>query len=280
VDFTGNDLWPPQGSLSSEPDRPRRTIDTTVPHSARIWNYWLGGKDNYAADREMGALIEKLLPSIVAQAREDRAFLRRAVRHLTGHGIRQFLDIGTGLPTADNTHEVAQREAPDSRVVYVDNDTMVLVHANAILASTDPAGICAYIYGDLHEPTKIVADAAATLDFDKPIALLLLGVVHHVTDTDTSYAVVEALVDALPAGSFVVLNHATNAVHGATSDAAVAAWNLRGKPPITLRSPDQIARYFDGLTLLEPGVVSCSRWRNEDQFPGPVVDEFCGVAAK
>ena len=162
----------------------RTGLDTTVSHSARIWNYWLGGKDNFAVDREAGDRVAAMLPVIVAQARADRAFLGRAVRYLAGQeGIRQFLDIGTGLPTADNTHQVAQRVAPEARIVYVDNDPMVLVHARALLTSS-PEGVCDYIDADLREPDKIVSGAARTLDLTRPVALLLLGVLHHISDTD------------------------------------------------------------------------------------------------
>src|SRR5580658_670942 len=180
-------------------------LDTTVSHSARIWNYWLGGKDNYAVDREAGDKVAAMLPSIVAQARADRAFLGRAVRYLAGEaGIRQFLDIGTGLPTADNTHEVAQRVAPDARIVYVDNDPLVLSHARALLTSSRE-GVCNYIDADLREPDKILAEAAKTLDFTQPVALLLLGVLHHIPDTGQAQEIVRRLVAGLPPGSFLAI---------------------------------------------------------------------------
>jgi hypothetical protein len=164
----------------------RSAVDERTAHSARIWNYWLGGKDNYAIDRKVGDQVAEMLPSIVDQARQDRAFLKRAVRYLAGvEGIRQFLDIGTGLPTADNTHEVAQRIAPESRIVYVDNDPMVLTHARALLTST-PEGACDYLDADLHDPAAIIDAAGETLDFAQPVALMLLGVVHHITDNPTA----------------------------------------------------------------------------------------------
>ena len=264
-------------------DRPEAVIDTTVSHSARIWNYWLGGKDNYAADREAGDRVAAMLPSIVAQARADRAFLGRAIRYLAGEeGIRQFLDIGTGLPTADNTHEVAQRVAPGSRIVYVDNDPLVLAHARALLTST-PEGRCDYIDGDLRDPDKILTEAGRTLDFAQPVALMLLGVLHHIPDTGEAHEIVQRLVAALAPGSYLAINHSTNAVHGAAMEEAVAHWNQVGSPSMTLRTPQQIARFFDGLELLPPGVVSCSRWRprlsSGGQLPAEV-DEFCGVARK
>jgi hypothetical protein len=256
-------------------------IDTTVPHSARIWNYWLGGKDNYAIDRETGDQVHRILPSIVDQARADRAFLGRAVRYLAGkEGIRQFLDVGTGLPTVDNTHEVAQRIHPDARVVYADNDPLVLAHARALLTSR-PQGACDYIEADLHDPDAIVDAASETLDFTQPVALMLLGIVHHITDTDDAYAIVDRLIEALAPGSFLAINHATNIIHGTASDNAAQLWNQLGTPPITLRSPTQITRFFDGLWLVEPGIVSCSRWRPEATAWLPAkVDEFCGLARK
>ena len=262
---------------------PGPKLDTTVSHSARIWNYWLGGKDNYAVDREAGDKVAAMLPSIVAQARADRAFLGRATRYLAGEeGIRQFLDIGTGLPTADNTHEVAQRVAPEARVVYADNDPLVLVHARALLTST-PEGACDYVEGDLREPEKILAQATRTLDFTEPVALMLLGVLHHIPDTEQAYSIVGHLVTALAPGSFLVINHSTSAIHGAAMEEAVAHWNKVGTPTMTLRTPQQITRFFDGLDLLPPGVVSCSRWRPDLTPAGgqpAEVDEFCGVARK
>ena len=265
------------------PAWPGPGFDTAVAHSARIWNYWLGGKDNYAADREAGDKVAAMLPSIVAQARADRAFLGRAIRYLAGQaGIRQFLDIGTGLPTVDNTHEVAQRVAPESRIVYADNDPLVLVHARALLTST-PEGVCDYVDGDLRDPDKILAEAARTLDFAQPVALMLLGILHHVSDTGEAHSIVKRLMAALARGSFLAINHSTSAVHGAAMEEAVAHWNKVGTPPMTLRSPQQIARFFGGLDLLAPGVVSCSRWRPDVSPLGAQpaeVDEFCGVARK
>jgi O-methyltransferase involved in polyketide biosynthesis len=264
---------------------PLAEIDTSVSHSARIWNYWLGGKDNYAADREAGDRVAAMLPSIVAQARADRAFLGRAIRYLAGQeGIRQFLDIGTGLPSADNTHEAAQRVAPRSRIVYVDNDPLVLAHARALLTST-PEGRCDYIDGDLRDPEAILTEAARTLDFGQPVALMLLGVLHHIPDTGEAQAIVRRLVVALAPGSFVAINHSTSAVSGAAMEEAVAHWNQVGTPSMTLRTPEQIARFFDGLELLPPGVVSCSRWRPDlrpasSRWAGQPaeVDEFAGIA--
>ena len=257
--------------------------DPTVSHSARIWNYWLGGKDNYAVDRDAGDKVAAMLPIIVVQARADRAFLGRAIRYLVSqHGIRQFLDIGTGLPTADNTHEVAQREAPESRIVYVDNDPLVLVHARALLTST-PQGSCDYVEGDLRDPDKIIAEAARSLDLTQPVALMLLGVLHHIPDTDEAYSIVGRLMAALAPGSFLTINHSTSAISGEAMENAVRHWNQVGTPSMTLRSPEQISQFFEGLNLLPPGVVSCSQWRPEPDLAGELpaaVDEFCGVARK
>src|SRR5438105_2215640 len=170
----------PQTPGSASPPSPK--IDSTVSHSARIWNYWLGGKDHYPVDKAVGDQILGFVPELVRSARADRYFLARAVRYLSGQGIRQFLDIGTGLPTVDNTHEVAQRAAPESRIVYVDNDPLVLAHARALLTST-PEGACDYIDADVHDPESILRQAAGTLDFGKPVAIMMLGIVNFIIDT-------------------------------------------------------------------------------------------------
>ncbi|WUH99279.1 SAM-dependent methyltransferase [Spirillospora sp. NBC_00431] len=238
-------------------------IDTTVAHTARIWNYWLGGKDYYEIDRLVGDQIKRLHPSVIDYARADRVFLGRSVRHLTQEvGIRQFLDVGTGIPTHDNTHEVAQRVDPSCRVVYVDNDPLVLTHANALLTST-PEGTTAYLHADLHDPDSILEQAAETLDLDKPVALTLLGVVIFIEDDGKAYNVVRHLMSALPPGSHLVLSHTITSPTMPDVDKAVAYWNQHGTPKLTQRTPQQIARFFDDLELLPPGVVSCSRWRPE-----------------
>ena len=262
--------------------RPGLNLDTSVSHSARIWNYWLGGKDNYAVDREAGDKVAAMLPSIVAQARADRAFLGRAIRYLAGEeGIRQFLDIGTGLPTADNTHQVAQRVARESRIVYADNDPMVLTHARALLTST-PEGACDYVEGDLREPDKILAEAAETLDFTKPIALILSGVLGHIVDIDEARSIVRSLMGALPSGSYLSLNDGTSVVGGDQVEQATQDYNESGALPYIQRTPEEIASFFDGLELVPPGVVSCPRWRPD---PAPAdslaeVDAFGGVGRK
>ena len=261
---------------------PKPKIDTTTAHTARIWNYWLGGKDNYPVDQQVGDQIRQLLPGIGDYARADRAFLARSVRYLAGEaGIRQFLDIGTGLPTANNTHQVAQSVAPESRIVYVDNDPLVLVHARALLTSTRE-GATAYLDADLHDPGTILDQAASTLDFTRPVALTLLGVVIFINDDEQAYSTVRRLVDAVPSGSYLVLSHTITSPAMPDVDTAVAFWNEHGTPKLTQRTPGQITRFYDGLELLDPGVVSCSRWRPEPTpFGEPdEVAMFGGVGRK
>ena len=262
--------------------QPTAEIDASHPQSARIYNYWLGGKDNYPVDREMGEQIRQLLPGIPEMARHQRAFLIRVVTYLTREaGIRQFLDIGTGLPTANNTHEVAQRIAPESRIVYVDNDPVVLVHARALLTSS-PQGVTQYVDADLRNPDKILAEASRTLDLTQPVAIMLLGVIHHLTDHDEAAAVVQRLVDAVAPGSHLVITQTTNTVTGAAMDEAVRQWNEASPTPIVVRTPGQIADFFDGLELLEPGVVSTTQWRPDPADPGSqkLMDEFGAVGRK
>jgi O-methyltransferase involved in polyketide biosynthesis len=232
-----------------------------VAHNARIWDYWLGGKDNYQIDREVGNRIREMVPHIDAVARADRAFLARAARFLTGEaGIRQFLDIGTGLPTANNTHEVAQAVAPESRIVYVDNDPLVLVHARALLSSA-PEGATDYIEADVRDPDAILTRAAATLDFDRPIAIMLLGVLNFVQDTEQVQAIVDRLLDAVPSGSYLALTHPTIELGGEGNVEAMAYYNQHATPKICARSGEEIARLVRRLELVEPGLVSCAVWR-------------------
>jgi O-methyltransferase involved in polyketide biosynthesis len=274
---------PVQGEPGPEgPDATAATgIDTSVPHSARIWNYWLGGKDNYAVDRAAGDGYAKVFPGITDVARASRSFLTRSIRYLAEEaGIRQFLDVGTGLPTADNTHQVAQRIAPEARIVYVDNDPLVLAHARALLTST-PEGATAYIHADLRDPATITAEAAKTLDFTQPIALILSGILGHVTNTGEARSIVHNLMDALPSGSYLSLNDGTNVI-SKEFEQAQQGYNQSGALPYVLRAPEEIAGFFDGLELVEPGVVSCPRWRPEPAPSGPPaeVDAFCGVGRK
>lgn len=259
---------------------PEAKVDTTVPHSARIWNYWLGGKDNYAVDREAGDAFAAISPGVFELAQQSRRFLIRAVTYLAGEaGIRQFLDIGTGLPTMENTHEVAQRHAPASRVVYVDNDPLVLVHARALLTNTTDEGVTDYIDADFRNPDQIVAGARNVLDFSEPIAVMFMGVLGHVRDYDEVRSIVATVVEAVPPGSHLVLWDGTD-----TSQEQVTAaveYEDTGAVPYIVRSPEQIGRCFDGLELLEPGLVSISQWR-PDPADGEVqpVDGYGAVARK
>ncbi|MBB2910864.1 O-methyltransferase involved in polyketide biosynthesis [Streptosporangium becharense] len=238
-------------------------LNPHIAHNARVWNYWLGGKDHYPADREVGDRVFGMFPNIVHVARADRAFLGRAVRHLAGEaGVSQFLDIGTGLPTVDNTHEVAQRVRPESRIVYVDNDPLVLLHARALLSGT-PEGVTDYIDADARDPEAILRAAAKTLDFTRPVAVMLLGIMNFVLDVAEAQSVVRRLMAAVPSGSYLALTHPTVELGGEANIEAMRFWNEHARPPIVARTGEEIARFFDGLELLEPGLVSCSRWRPE-----------------
>ncbi len=257
----------------------RARIDTTKPHSARFWNYFVGGKDNYEVDREIGDHIKEIFPGLVDVAVTSRHFLGRAVRHLAvEQGIRQFLDIGTGLPTADNTHEVAQRVAPDARIVYVDNDPIVLAHANALLTST-PEGRTAYLDADLYDPKSVLEAAAETLDLSQPVALMILNTLGHVAEHSAARDLVQRLMAGLPSGSYLVISDST-----ATSEGMIAAseaYNASGAVPYYVRSVEEIGAFFDGLDLVEPGVVQVTEWRPDGTGPqGVSVDAYCGVGRK
>ncbi|MCO5973304.1 SAM-dependent methyltransferase [Actinoallomurus soli] len=257
-------------------------IDKDVPHPARVWNYLLGGKDNYPADREAGDQAVQVLPEVVRLARESRQYLNRAVSYLVEEaGVRQFMDIGTGLPTADNTHEVAQRSAPETRVVYVDNDPLVLTYAQALLTST-AEGVTDYVHADLREPDAILEQAARVLDFERPIALMLMGITEFLPDDREAYDIVDRLVAALPAGSYLALYATTNVVHGERTDQAIRMWNqVEGTTPMTARSVAQIARFFRGLELVEPGLVEITRWRPvHPDLTGEPVDGYAGVGRR
>jgi O-methyltransferase involved in polyketide biosynthesis len=258
-------------------------LRSSVPHTARIWNYWLGGKDHFAADRQVGDRVREIFPVVTELARADRLFLGRVVRYLVGEvGIRQFLDIGTGLPTVDNTHEVAQRIAPDARIVYVDNDPLVLLHARALLTGS-PAGATDYIEADMREPDIILREATRTLDFSQPVAIMLLGIMHFIDDDDELQRIIDRLLAAVPSGSHVAVANTTTAVNGATTAEAVRVWNIDAEPKLKLRTPERIAEFFAGLEVVEPGWVSCSHWRAEvtvgGDLPAPV-DQWCGLVRK
>jgi hypothetical protein len=237
------------------------SFDTSVAHVARVYNYWLGGKDHFAADREAAEQAIKAFPNIVLSARSNRAFLARAVRFLAGEaGIRQFLDIGTGIPSANNTHEVAQSVAPESRVVYVDNDPVVLAHARALLAS-GPAGATDYIDADLRDPQRILAGAARLLDFDRPVAVMLMAILQHASDEDGPYGIVATLLDAMPPGSYLALSHPANDIDAASMAKMASSLNQMMAEKVTFRDRPAVARFFDGLELVEPGMVQASKWR-------------------
>ena len=255
-------------------------LDSTVPHSARVMNFWLGGKDHYPVDRALGEQVESAFPEIVEVMRADRRFLLRSVAHLAREeGIRQFLDIGTGLPTANNTHEVAQSVAPESKIVYVDNDPLVLTHARALLTSTEE-GTTDYIDADLLDPQALLAQAREHLDFTRPIGLIIMGTLGHFPADERTYAVARTYVDALPSGSFLALCDSTDTSPQIVE--AAKAWNENAAQPIHLRTPEQISAFFEGLELLEPGVVSVPFWRPEESQVGAVreVAQYGGVARK
>ncbi|WP_084337657.1 SAM-dependent methyltransferase [Actinomadura oligospora] len=253
-------------------------LDTTVPHSARIWNYWLGGKDNFPVDQRAGDDYTAVYPAIVDLARASRAFLGRAVRHLAGEeGVRQFLDVGTGLPTEGNTHEIAQDVAPDSHIVYVDNDPLVLVHARALLTSR-PEGATHYVEADLHDPEDVAGRAGEHLDLTRPVALMLMGILGHVDDPAEARSIITRLLEPLPSGSFLVLYDGT-----ATDQAFLEAqqgYDETGAVPYRLRHPDQIRAFFDGLDVVGPGVVPLQLWRPDADGEKVEVDAYGGVGRK
>ena len=239
-----------------EPD-----IDTSVAHSARVHDYWLGGTDNFAADRAAGDAVIQAYPGIVASVRANRAFLARVVRFLAVEaGIRQFLDLGTGIPAANNTHQVAQAAVPDCRVIYVDHDPVVLRHARALLASAPP-GTLDYIDADLRDPSPILARAARTLDLSRPVAVMLIAVMHLIGDQDDPDAVIGQLMAAVPAGSYLALSQVASDIEAEQMAEAGRRYNRLARETQRHRTHAEVARFFDGLELLEPGVVPVQRWR-------------------
>ncbi len=256
-------------------------FDTGVPHFARVYDYWLGGKDNFAADRAAGDQAIKVFPNIVLSARANRAFLARAVRFLAGEaGIRQFLDIGTGIPSGNNTHEVAQFVAPESRVVYVDNDPIVLSHARALLSS-HPEGAIEYMDADLRDPQKIVDAAARLLDFGRPVAVMLMAILQHIDDEDDPHEIVATLMGAVPPGSYLALTHPAKDIYAASMAKMANSLNQIMGEKVTFRARSAVARFFDGLELVEPGVVQASKWRptSEAEAASPAA-LWAGVARK
>jgi hypothetical protein len=243
----------PGGSLSE--------IDTSVAHIARVYDYWLGGKDNFAPDRAAAEAAMMEDPNVVEGVRGNRAFLARAVRYLAGEaGVRQFLDIGTGIPAADNTHEVAQDVAPDCRVVYVDNDPIVLAHARALL-TTGSGGATAYLDEDLRNVPEIVVAAAGTLDFTQPVAVMLIGILHCIPDEDHPAGIIKQLMDAVPAASYLAISHPANDINNPGIRKLASKLNELMPMKLRFRSRAEVAAFFDGLELVEPGLVRAPEWR-------------------
>jgi hypothetical protein len=258
-------------------------IDTTVPHSARMYDWWLGGKDNFAADREMGQLFVQAIPSIRDMARENRAFMHRATRYLAREaGIRQFLDIGTGIPTRPNLHETAQEIAPDTRVVYVDNDPIVLVHARALMVPGE-LGATAYIDADIRQPRRILdnEELLNTLDLGQPVGLMLVAILMLLSDEDDPWGTVRTLMDALPSGSHLAITHPTGDFNPSEMNAAVAAAQ-RGGMTLVPRTHEAVSRFFDGWEIVEPGVVPVAAWRPDGTPPADpnVAYYWAGMARK
>ena len=258
--MTANDDW--RREVTADEVRSAvKAIDPSVAHIARIQDYWLGGKDHFEADRVAGDEAVAQLPDMVASVRNTRAFLGRTVRFLAAEaGIRQFLDIGTGIPTASNTHEVAQGVAPACKVVYVDNDPMVLAHARALLTSS-PQGQCAYIDADIREPEKILAAAAKVLDFTEPVAVVLMAVLQFVPDENDPHALVRRVVEAMPGGSYLVISHPAADIQAAAMAGMATTLNQLMAQRVKPRSRDAVTAFFDGLDLVEPGVIRCPEWR-------------------
>jgi len=243
-------------------------IDTSIAHPARVYDYWLGGKDNYAADRSAAEAIIAVRPAIVRDIRANRDFMRRAVAHLAAQGVRQFLDIGTGIPTQPNLHEVVQGIAPDARIVYADNDPIVLAHARALLVST-PEGETSYVQGDLRDPGMILQEAARTLDFGQPTAVTLVSVLQLISDEEDPYGIVARLMGAVAPGSYLVISHPASDILAELVAEIARRYNESVITPVTLRAFGQVARFFDGLELVDPGIVQCHRWHPR---PGDAVD--------
>ncbi|MFI6325568.1 SAM-dependent methyltransferase [Nonomuraea sp. NPDC050556] len=267
--------------MSVDDANPRRDlaakIKPDVPHAARMWNYWMGGKDNFEADRAAGDAVAAVYPAIVTMATESRKFLNRAVSYLAGEaGIDQFLDIGTGLPTMQNTHEIAQGIAPQSRIVYVDNDPLVLVHARALLRNTTPEGVTTYVDGDYNEPEQILEDAANVLDFTRPIAVMFMGVLGYLADLEEMRSIVTRVVDALPSGSYIVLWDGTDT--GEAVSEGADQLEESGAVPYYLRSLEELRSIFDGLELVEPGLAPITHWHNDTE--ADPIDAHGAVARK
>jgi len=269
--------------LNPDGEKGLQALDTHVPNPARIWNYWVGGKDNFAADREAADKVLEAMPAMPLIARLVRRFLIDVVYQLADeYGIRQFLDIGTGLPTADNTHDVAQRAAPESRIVYVDHDPVVLSHAQALLTSS-AEGETDYLLADLRDTGTILAEAARTLDFRQPVAVMLIAVLHFIPDGDDPYGIVKQLMDAVPTGSYLVISHAASDIAAEATAEMARRYNQMSPVSITPRSREQVARFFDGLDMVPPGLVPLSLWWGPGQAEAGTASDlagYCGVAWK
>ena len=267
-----------EGAGGSASDRP--TFDTTVAHSARVHNYWLGGKDNFAADRAAGDAVIAAYPGIVMSVRANRAFLARAVRFLAAEaGIRQFLDVGTGIPTANNTHEVAQSVAPDCRVVYVDYDPIVLAHARALLVGS-PQGATDYVDADLRDPETILSRAAGTLDFSRPVAVMLIAIMHLISDEADPYEIVSRLMAAVPAGSYLALSQVASDIEAERMAEAAKRYNRLARETQRHRNHAEVERFFDGLDLVEPGVVPVQQWRPGSEMEARARSAMWGGVAR
>ena len=267
--------------VSSDREDPPPDIDVSVAHVARVYDYWLGGKTNFAADRIAARAAVRAAPHVVAGVRGNRAFLARAVRYLTGEaGIRQFLDIGTGIPAADNTHDVAQAQAPECRVVYVDNDPIVLAHARALLTS-GTKGVTAYLDEDLRNVADLVGAAAATLDFAQPVAVMLIGILHCIPDEDDPAGIVDQLMYAVPPGSYLAISHPANDINSPSVRRLASRLNELMPVKLRFRSQAEVARFFDGRELVEPGLVRAPEWRpdRDSDLANPAA-LWCGVARK
>ena len=256
----GRESTPPPGHDAT------MSIDTSVAHVARVYDYWLGGKDNFAADRQAGEQAIQAYPDIVYSVRANRAFLARTVRYLAAEaGIRQFLDIGTGIPTANNTHEVAQSVAPGSDVVYVDNDPVVLTHARALLVSGEQ-GRTNYIDADLRDTGRILAEAALTLDFSQPVAIMLMAILQHIDEAEDPNAIVSSLLAAVPPGSYLTISHPAADLAAQQMAQMAERLNKLMAEKVTFRTRAQVAPFFEGLAMVEPGLVRVQEWRPDTEM--------------
>ena len=269
------------GPVPADRESPPPDIDISVAHVARVYDYWLGGKTNFTPDQVAGRAAMRAAPHVAEGVRGNRAFLARAVRYLAGQaGVRQFLDIGTGIPAADNTHEVAQDVAPECRVVYVDNDPIVLAHARALLTS-EPGGATAYLDQDLRNVAEIIRAAAGTLDFSEPVAVMLIGILHCIPDEDDPAGVIRQLMDAVPPGSYLVISHPANDINNPGVGRLASRLNELMPVKLRFRARAEVARFFDGLELVEPGVVRAPEWRpdSDADLDNPAA-VWAGVARK